>query len=62
MKMSRSPKNSEQQQYIQLVVAVPVSDTSKQVSLVEVQNLWAEKMSDPGNCVRTYVLAEQNAS
>ena len=33
-------------------MAVPVSDTSKQVSLVEVQNLWAEKMSDPGN-VRT---------
>ena len=29
-------------------MAVPVSDTSKQVSLVEVQNLWAEKMSDPG--------------
>ena len=32
-------------------MAVPVSDTSKQVSLAEVQNLWAEKMSDPVNVV-----------
>ena len=48
------PENSEQQQTVELLVAAElVSDTSKQVSLVEVQNMLAEKVSDPG-----YVISE----
>ena len=43
------PKNNEQQQAFELVVAELESDTSKQWSLVEVQNLWAKKMSEFGS-------------
>ena len=51
LKCPYHPENSEQQQAVELVAASLVSDTSTQGSLVEVQNLWAEKMSDPGNVV-----------
>ena len=39
-----------------------VSDTSKQVSLVEVKNLWAEKISDPGNVVQGHIYWQSRMS
>ena len=55
MKIPGHTENIEQQQAVESVAAELVSDTSKQVSLFEVHNLWAEKVSDPGNVVRGHM-------